>query len=120
MPTPAETVATYAAAWNEGDEGRRRRLLEAAWADDGIYSDPTAHVVGREALVGHITGFRAQMPGARLTGTSGIDEHHGRLRFTWAMHAADGSLVVEGVDFGELAPDGRLRRIVGFFGPIPA
>jgi len=27
---------------------------------------------------------------------------------------------MEGIDFGELAPDGRLRRIAGFFGPPPA
>jgi hypothetical protein len=26
---------------------------------------------------------------------------------------------LEGVDFAELAPDGRIRRITGFFGPLP-
>jgi hypothetical protein len=26
---------------------------------------------------------------------------------------------MEGFDVGELGPDGRLRRIVGFFGPFP-
>jgi hypothetical protein len=120
MPSITETVTTYAAAWGEPDEGKRRRLLEAAWADDGVYTDPTVLVEGREALVAHIGGFLATTPGARIRATSGIDTHHGRLRFTWTMHAADGSLVVEGVDFGVLAADGRLRRIIGFFGPLPA
>jgi len=120
MPSVHEIVGKYAAAWNEPDATRRRRLLEEAWADDGVYTDPTAHVEGREALAAHIAGFQQQMPGARLGGTSGIDEHHGRLRFTWVMRAADGSTVVEGIDFGELGPDGRLSRIVGFFGPVPA
>jgi hypothetical protein len=27
--------------------------------------------------------------------------------------------MLEGMDFGELAEDDRLRRIVGFFGPLP-
>jgi hypothetical protein len=27
--------------------------------------------------------------------------------------------VTEGFDVGQLADDGRLRRIVGFFGPFP-
>jgi hypothetical protein len=27
-----------------------------------------------------------------------------------------GDVVLDGMDVGELAPDGRLRRIVGFFG----
>jgi hypothetical protein len=34
------------------------------------------------------------------------------------MVLADGKMFVEGVDFGELSPDGKLYRIVGFFGPL--
>ena len=120
MATLADVVAAYAAAWNEPDGAARRRALEKAWADAGVYSDPTARVEGRDALVEHIAGFHAQMPGARIVLTSGVDEHHGAIRFTWALRAADGTTVTEGVDFGELADDGRLRRITGFFGPPPA
>jgi hypothetical protein len=47
-----------------------------------------------------------------------VDLHHGRLRFAWKLTDASGRTVVEGIDFCELAPDGRLRRIVGFFGPL--
>jgi len=40
------------------------------------------------------------------------------------MTLADGSTLPEGVDFAELSADGKLRRIVGFFGhcarPEPA
>jgi hypothetical protein len=119
MSTVPETVHAYGAAWNETDAERRRRLLELAWAEHGVYLDPTAHVEGRAALHAHIAGFHAQMPGARLSLTSGVDEHHGRIRFTWVMRGADGATVVEGVDFGDLDADGRLVRIVGFFGPPP-
>jgi hypothetical protein len=120
MVNAADAVRTYASAWMETDESARRRALQAAWADDGAYCDPTALVEGREALVKHIGGFHAQMPAHRLVVTSGVDEHHGFLRFTWAIQNSDGALVLEGVDFGELAGDGRLRRIVGFFGSSPA
>jgi hypothetical protein len=41
------------------------------------------------------------------------------MRFTWAMVTADGKEQTRGMDFGELAPDGRIRRITGFFGPPP-
>jgi hypothetical protein len=116
----ADVVRTYASAWTETDESARRRALQAAWADDGAYCDPTALVEGREALVKHIGGFQAQMPAHQLVTTSDVDEHHGFLRFTWAIHDSDGSVVLEGVDFGELADDGRLRRIVGFFVTPPA
>jgi SnoaL-like domain len=116
----ADVVRTYAGAWMQADESARRRTLQAAWADDGTYGDPTALVEGREALVRHIGGFQAQMPAHQLAVTSGVDEHHGFVRFTWAIRNRDGTVVLEGVDFGELADDGRLRRIVGFFGPPPA
>jgi hypothetical protein len=32
----------------------------------------------------------------------------------------DGTVAVAGVDVGELADDGRLRRITGFFGDLAA
>jgi hypothetical protein len=91
MASIEETVAAYVQAWNEPDTAARRKLLERAWAEAATYTDPTAHVEGREALVAHIGGFQTQMPGARLNGTSAVDEHHGRL-----------------------------ARVVGFFGPPPA
>jgi hypothetical protein len=116
---PNEVVSAYGAAWNEPDEAVRRKLLEQAWADDGVYCDPTATAAGRDALVAHIGGFQAMLPGARIETSSGVDEHDGWLRFAWTMFNADGTPAMEGFDVGELAPDGRLRRIVGFFGPFP-
>ncbi|MDX1383289.1 MAG: nuclear transport factor 2 family protein [Thermoanaerobaculia bacterium] len=118
--TPLEAVEAYAAAWAEPDEGKRRALLEKGWAENGVYADPTAYVEGREALVSHIAGFLSQMGTARLERSSGVDVHHGMIRFAWRIVAADGSTVVaEGFDYGELDDDGRLRKIVGFFGPFP-
>jgi hypothetical protein len=34
------------------------------------------------------------------------------------MVLADGKVFGEGIDFGELNSDGKLHRIVGFFGPL--
>jgi hypothetical protein len=45
----------------------------------------------------------------------GRHEHHDLVRFAWELEAPDGTVAVAGVDVGELAPDGRLRRIAGFF-----
>lgn len=118
--SPTETVELYSAAWSQPDTERRRELLEQAWAVDGVYLDPTAEVLGRDALIAHIGGFLHQSQGARLVLTSGVDVHHGVLRFRWKMVAADGKTeLVEGLDYGELDQDGRLKRIVGFFGPFP-
>jgi hypothetical protein len=115
---PAQAITTYGAAWNEPDAARRAELLEEAWATDGAYLDPTGHAEGRDALVAHIGGFQEMMPGHTIDMTSGVDEHDGVFRFAWVMRNADGD-VLEGMDYGELADDGRISRIVGFFGPIP-
>ena len=92
-------VEGYAAAWRETDAAARRTLLDTCWAEDG--------------------SFQAENPGARIDVVSGVDEHDGYLRFAWRMLAADGSVAVEGTDFGEVNGEGTLRRIVGFFGPLP-
>jgi hypothetical protein len=112
-------VTAYTSAWNELDEAARRQLLQSAWADDGTYSDPTANVEGRDALVAHIGALQVAMPGHTIDLVTGADEHDGHLRFCWVMHGPDGSAVLEGMDYGYLAGDGRLQQIVGFFGPFP-
>lgn len=123
-----EAVDLYGQAWGEPDEAKRRAILEQAWAEDGVYSDPTAYVEGREALVQHIGGFMASRSGGgsgagpSIQIDSSVDVHHGKfLRFAWKMVAADGKTVLSpGMDYGELDEDGRLKLIVGFFGPFPA
>ena len=114
-----ELVATYGESWNEPDEATRRKLLEAAWGDEAVYCDPTAQVEGRDALLAHIAGMRQSFPDARIETRSGVEEHHGWFRFAWAMVDATGATTMEGFDVGSLGDDGRIARIVGFFGPFP-
>src|SRR5712691_5203776 len=103
MATSKDSVNAYMAAWNEADLAKRRLLLEKAWADDGRYTDPMSDAQGREALIELISGFQSQMPGATVAIASGIDEHHGRLRFALNMNGLDGSTRIEGIDLGMLA-----------------
>jgi hypothetical protein len=113
-----ETVKVYCAAWSEPDVDRRRELLRRAWAPKGTYTDPLSHVEGREALVELIGGFLQKFPGAQIVPSSHADFHHGMLRFTWKFIGGDGKTVNEGIDFGIVGNDGKLQKIVGFFGPI--
>jgi hypothetical protein len=61
----------------------------------------------------------AHYPGHRVRRTTGIDRHHDQLRFGWELFAPDGSITVAGLDVCDLAPDGRIQRITGFFGDLP-
>jgi SnoaL-like domain len=113
-----EAVAAYGAAWNETDDAVRAALLAKSFADTGTYMDPTGSADGRDALVGHIGGFQAMMPGHTIDNTSAVDVHGNVFRFAWAMKNGS-EVALVGMDFGEIADDGRISRIVGFFGPFP-
>ena len=113
------TIDTYFAMWNEEDAERRAELIEQAWADDGSYRDPLLEADGHAALSEMVATVHGHYPGHRFQRTSGIDAHHDNLRFAWQLVAPDGSVTVGGIDVAELAPDGRLARLTGFFGDLP-
>lgn len=115
----AKTVTQYMAAWNEPEAAARRAMLEQCWSDGGVYVDPGVSLAGRDALSAHIATVQASRPGARLEFMSGIDIHHHVVRFLWRLVRADGTCGDTSIDFGEVGSDGRLVRIVGFFGPAP-
>jgi hypothetical protein len=111
-----EIVTKYMAAWNEADGARRNALLEQCWVDGGIYVDPGVELAGRDALAQHIAKMQAGRPGARVEFMSGVDVHHRVLRFLWRLVRADKSFGDTSIDFGEIGRDGRLIKIIGFFG----
>lgn len=113
------TVDTYIAMWNESDPGKRAALIERAWTSDGRYLDPQLKADGAAAIGGMVAAVHERFPGHRFRRVSGVDQHHDQIRFGWELFAPDGSVTVGGIDIGELTADGRLRRIIGFFGPLP-
>ena len=117
--TYVPVVDRYFAALNETDAKARRELTRRAWTDDGGYFDPLQQAMGHDELVSVPVLAHEQFPGQRFIRTSGIDAHHGLVRFEWELAAEDGTVSVAGVDVGIVAEDGRLSRIAGFFGPVP-
>ena len=117
---PRKIVTIYGASWNEPDEAKRTALLEESWADDGVYQDPTGRADGRAALVAQIGGFHAMFPGRSIDLASGIDVTEAwAFRWAWVMRNGDEVELLQGMDFADLAPDGRIQRIAGFFGLLP-
>jgi len=117
LPT---TIDTYLSALNETDSARRAGLIELVWANNGQLIDPPLTGEGHAGIGNMAVAMQTQFPGHRFRRVSGVDAHHGCLRFAWELVAPDGSVVVSGLDVGELATDGRLQRVTGFFGELPA
>src|SRR5215212_3636470 len=123
-----EVVLAYIEAWSTPDEALRRELLDRSLADDASYTDPAYEVRGKEeiaSLIGRsLSGeaYDGTGAGTRIPISSGVDQHHGMFRFSWVLVDPQERPILEGMDFVELAADGRLQRITGFFGafaPIP-
>ncbi len=115
-----QLVQTYMQAWNERDTGFRQELLGQCWGADAVYVDPSVQLAGREALSDRISSVQLERPGSRLEFVSDIDAHHSVVRFLWRVVRADGSFGDTSTDFGEVGLDGRLKKMVGFFGAPPS
>jgi len=113
-------VDDYLAAWNERDEQRRAELIERAWAPDGKLIDPPFDGEGHEGISQMASVMHEHYAGHRFERSSGVDMHHDHLRFAWKLVGPDGAVAVSGIDVADLAQDGRLARVVGFFGDLDA
>ena len=114
------TVDGYLAAWNETDAERRAELIARVWAADGRLIDPPLAAEGRDGISEMAAAMQQHYPGHSFRRTSGVDAHHDQLRFAWELVGPDGAVAITGLDVGEVDDDGRLRRITGFFGDLPA
>ena len=113
-------VTHYMAAWNEPEDAARRACSSDAGATAASISIRMFRSPGVTPSARQIAKVLASRPGARLEFMSGIDVHHNVVRFLWRLVRADGTCGDTSIDFGEVGPDGRLVKIVGFFGATPS
>jgi hypothetical protein len=119
MATVHEVIEAYIGVWNATDDAARRRLLDSCWAADGTLTGPHYEVVGRAAMEAYCTGFQERNRGARVVATSGVDAHHDVVRYGWRIDRGDGSVLAEGEDTVIIGPDGRIARVLMFYGDLP-
>jgi hypothetical protein len=94
----------------------RAELISQVWVAEGRLVDPPLAAEGHDGISDMAAALQQQFAGHRFRRVSGIDEHHDQFRFAWELVGPDGTVAVSSMDVGELAEDGRLRRITGFFG----
>ena len=117
--TPVAAVTGYCAAWSITDRRARDHLLARVWAADGVYMDPEPTLAaGLAALSDAIADFQHHYPGNRFR-CSAPQMDHRSMRVSWIRVGRDGKALSQGMDFYDLAADGRISRVVGFFGSPP-
>lgn len=113
-------IDAWLEAFAEEDVERRTKLIEQAWSPEGRLVDPPLEGEGYGGLSEAADLVNTHYAGHTFRRVSGIDTHHEFVRYGWELVAPDGNAVIAGIDVGEVAPDGRLRKITGFFGDLPS
>jgi SnoaL-like domain len=114
------TIERWFTALNEPEGSRRAPLVEQTWAVDGRWVDPPFEGEGHSGINEMVETVYQHYPNHRFRRSSGIDTHHDSVRVAWELVSPDGDVVLAGTDVGLLDGDGRLSRVTGFFGPLPA
>lgn len=114
------TIDQHLAAYCDGDSARRAAAVARTWCADGRLVDPPLQSRGHDGISAQAEALLSQFPGHSFRRCSGIDQHNGFARYEWQLCNAEGQAVVQGCDFAEFDDSGRLRQVVGFFGPLPA
>lgn len=112
-------VDAHLAAFSTTDADERTRLVTRAYAPEGHFADPLFAATGHDEILALAASVPELYPGHAFRRTSPIDLHHAHARYAFAFSAEDGTVVIEGTEVAQVGADGRLVRVIGFFGPLP-
>ena len=112
-------IDDYFEMWRATDADTRRDLVERCFVADGRHVDPHADVTGHDDVAAMLAGVHEAYAGFAIERTSGIDRHGDQVRYSWRLDTADGATLVAGIDVVELAADGRMAKVIGFWGDLP-
>jgi uncharacterized protein YndB with AHSA1/START domain len=112
----AAALDRWFTAWNEDDRGRRRALLAETASPDVAFWDEHGALSGYDDLDAQIAATKTYMPGLRVerAGDPAFAHHHALVH--WEVRDAAGAVTGKGVNAVTFGPDGRIVRVVGFWG----
>jgi uncharacterized protein YndB with AHSA1/START domain len=110
---PSKIVFTYAYAGNIPSDGS---LVESCVTPEISFRDAFSATDGMEEMLANLEAVQIHMQGMTLARAGDVRQAHGTAIAGWTASAADGSPRGSGTNVFDLAPDGRIRRVVGFWG----
>ena len=112
-------LLAYTALWSEADHARRASLLTQCLARDAEIIGPGYRFKGHHAISDEVERFHRDEPGTRAVLASGVARVARWARFAVAIVDPTGAVVAEGEDVVELGADGRIVRVLTFWGALP-
>jgi hypothetical protein len=120
MTDLSTVVDSWLEAYAEPDMERRTKLIEQAWSPEGRLVDPPLEGTGYSGLSEAADLVNTHYAGHTFRRVTGIDVHHEFARYGWELVGPEGTVAVAGIDIAEIDDAGRLRKVTGFFGDMPA
>jgi hypothetical protein len=118
--TITDTIDSHLQAYAMADADRRNALVAANWSSEGELLDPPLEGRGHAEISALADAVLTHFAGHRFERTTVVDAHHGFARYGWDLVGPDGAVAISGIDVVQFDDDGKLLRIVGFFGPLEA
>ncbi len=109
----------YLDAFVERDASRRLALLEQGLTPSAEIRGPTRVFSGYAEISEKIDGFQKNWPACRLVLASGVVCFTNAGHFAMAIVGADGAVMASGHSVAKLSADGRIERVLAFWGPQP-
>jgi hypothetical protein len=104
----------YASAWKEATARGKADALRQSVASACVYTDPATIARGHEELIAYMLAFHLQVPGGHFVTTYFL-AHHDVSVAKWNMVSGDGTVIGDGVSYGQYNEQGMLVAMTGFF-----
>jgi uncharacterized protein YndB with AHSA1/START domain len=110
-----ERVDAFLRAWGDPDGATRRELMESCATPRVEFRDAFSATVGLDDLLANLDAVQVFMPGITLSRSGDVRLSHGTALVSWTAGQANGETMGRGTNVVDLAPDGRIARVVGFW-----
>lgn len=104
----------YTDAWKVETAEQKRALFRQCLEPECVYRDPLAVTTGWDELCSYMIDFHAMIPGGHFV-TRRIRFHHDRSIAEWDMVDGKGTVIGDGISYGEYSKGGKIVAMTGFF-----
>ena len=105
---------TYVASWRAENAVDKLTLFTQCLDADCQYQDPLASTRGWDELTAYMLEFHQQMPGCHFV-TTEFYSHNTKSVARWEMRDDRGTVLGNGISYGEYTERGRLCEMTGFY-----